>query len=188
MYDIQQTLFHLPPLRFHCVGGCWDYDSSSYVPCMQVVVWTSTLWWSWCWCWGTPSLSCATWGSPPSSPSTTTSTSTSWWVGSSSASPGSTPSCTSSTLVRNLCLFQFSDTNKGFTFFFFYYYIIFIGDSEWRVCTHNVLENTLLLAELERRIKLMGTINGTIKEILPDLFEVLRFFYNEIKWRPGNES
>jgi hypothetical protein len=24
MYVIQHCLLHLPPLRFHCVGGCWD--------------------------------------------------------------------------------------------------------------------------------------------------------------------
>ncbi len=23
-YVLYSTLFHLPPLRFHCVGGCWD--------------------------------------------------------------------------------------------------------------------------------------------------------------------
>jgi hypothetical protein len=24
MYVLYSTLLHLPPLRFHCVGGCWD--------------------------------------------------------------------------------------------------------------------------------------------------------------------
>jgi hypothetical protein len=23
-YVLYSTLLHLPPLRFHCVGGCWD--------------------------------------------------------------------------------------------------------------------------------------------------------------------
>jgi hypothetical protein len=23
-YELYSTLFHLPPLRFHCVGGCLD--------------------------------------------------------------------------------------------------------------------------------------------------------------------
>jgi hypothetical protein len=23
-YELSSTLLHLPPLRFHCVGGCWD--------------------------------------------------------------------------------------------------------------------------------------------------------------------
>jgi hypothetical protein len=34
MYDVlYSTLLHLPPLRFHCVGGCWDrtQDSCDYV-------------------------------------------------------------------------------------------------------------------------------------------------------------
>ena len=24
LYALYSTLLHLPPLRFHCVGGCWD--------------------------------------------------------------------------------------------------------------------------------------------------------------------
>jgi hypothetical protein len=39
LYVLYSTLFHLPPLRFHCVGGRWDrtqdncnygYDSRTY--------------------------------------------------------------------------------------------------------------------------------------------------------------
>jgi hypothetical protein len=31
-YVLYSTLFHLPALRFHCVGGCWDrtQDSCNY--------------------------------------------------------------------------------------------------------------------------------------------------------------
>jgi hypothetical protein len=31
-YVRYSTLLHLPPLRFHCVGGCWDrtQDSCEY--------------------------------------------------------------------------------------------------------------------------------------------------------------
>ncbi len=29
MYVLYSTLFHLPPLRFHCVGGCWDRTQES---------------------------------------------------------------------------------------------------------------------------------------------------------------
>jgi hypothetical protein len=32
-FNVQySTLLHLPPLRFHCVGGCWDrtQDSCDY--------------------------------------------------------------------------------------------------------------------------------------------------------------
>ncbi len=28
-YVLYSTLFHLPPLRFHCVGGCWDRTQAS---------------------------------------------------------------------------------------------------------------------------------------------------------------
>jgi hypothetical protein len=27
---IYSTLLHLPPLRFHCVGGCWDRTQDSF--------------------------------------------------------------------------------------------------------------------------------------------------------------
>jgi hypothetical protein len=32
MYDTYSTLLHLPPLRFRCIGGCWDrtQDSCEY--------------------------------------------------------------------------------------------------------------------------------------------------------------
>ncbi len=29
-YVRYSTLFHLPPLGFHCVGGCWDRTQDSY--------------------------------------------------------------------------------------------------------------------------------------------------------------
>ena len=29
MYVLYSTLFYLPPLRFHCVGGCWDRTQDS---------------------------------------------------------------------------------------------------------------------------------------------------------------
>jgi hypothetical protein len=29
MYVLYLTLPHLPPLRFHCVGGCWDRTQDS---------------------------------------------------------------------------------------------------------------------------------------------------------------
>jgi hypothetical protein len=29
MYVLHSTLLHLPPLRFHCVGGCWDRTQDS---------------------------------------------------------------------------------------------------------------------------------------------------------------
>ncbi len=29
MYVLYSTLLHLPPLRFHCVGGCWDRAQDS---------------------------------------------------------------------------------------------------------------------------------------------------------------
>jgi hypothetical protein len=29
MYVLYSTLLHLPPLRFHCVGGCWDRTQDS---------------------------------------------------------------------------------------------------------------------------------------------------------------
>jgi hypothetical protein len=28
-FVLYATLFHLPPLRFHCVGGCWDRTQDS---------------------------------------------------------------------------------------------------------------------------------------------------------------
>ncbi len=29
LYVLYSTLFHLPLLRFHCVGGCWDQSQDS---------------------------------------------------------------------------------------------------------------------------------------------------------------
>jgi hypothetical protein len=29
MYVLYSTLLHLPPLRFHCVGGCWNRTQDS---------------------------------------------------------------------------------------------------------------------------------------------------------------
>ncbi len=29
MYVLYSTLLHLPPLRFHCVGECWDRTQES---------------------------------------------------------------------------------------------------------------------------------------------------------------
>jgi hypothetical protein len=32
------TLFHLPPLRFHCVGGCWDQSSEGLAALFKYVL------------------------------------------------------------------------------------------------------------------------------------------------------
>jgi hypothetical protein len=34
------TLMHLPPLRFHCVGGCWDRTQD----CCDIGIGSQTLW------------------------------------------------------------------------------------------------------------------------------------------------
>ncbi len=31
MYVLYSTLLHLPPLIFHCDGGCWDRTQDSFV-------------------------------------------------------------------------------------------------------------------------------------------------------------
>ncbi len=31
---LYSTLLHLPPLRFHCVGGCWDRTQDSFDFCI----------------------------------------------------------------------------------------------------------------------------------------------------------
>jgi hypothetical protein len=38
IYDIHSTLFHLPPLRFHCVGECLDrtLDSDCGIGCQTL--------------------------------------------------------------------------------------------------------------------------------------------------------
>jgi hypothetical protein len=30
MYALYSTLLHLPSLRFHCVGGCWDRTQDNF--------------------------------------------------------------------------------------------------------------------------------------------------------------
>jgi len=37
-YVRYSTLLHLPPLRFHCVGGCWDRTLDSYLRLRQLAV------------------------------------------------------------------------------------------------------------------------------------------------------
>ncbi len=36
MYQLYSTLLHLPPLRFHCVGGWWDRTQDSAISALAV--------------------------------------------------------------------------------------------------------------------------------------------------------
>ncbi len=36
MHQLYSTLLHLPPLRFHCVGGCWDRTQDSAISALAV--------------------------------------------------------------------------------------------------------------------------------------------------------
>jgi hypothetical protein len=37
-YVLYSTLFHLPSLRFHCVGGCWDQSSEGLAALFKYVL------------------------------------------------------------------------------------------------------------------------------------------------------